>query len=375
MRVGLDVRLASHGVTSGLRTYVLNLARELPLAAQDIEFLYYADAKAPLELEHLPGNVQVRTLPWSSPLSTLVNDLRFAARVADDRLDLAHFPANYGLFGSVPVVVTLHDALTLFPLRDQWRGLTGGLRARAMTTYTAVRARHSATRARRLIAPSEHARRDIAERTGVPLDRIDRILHAADPLFRVIEDRAALAEYRRRHGLAPLVVVADAIKNAPAVLRAHAALRPGLRERVTVALFSRESAPRPDVARLMTGQVRFFTRPSTEELVLLFNIADAFVYPSWFEGFGLPLVEAMQCGAPVIGARRGSIPEIVGTAGPLFDVHDAEALTAHLALLLESTAVRDARRRQSLERARAFSWAETAAQTVSSYRHALEGGH
>jgi glycosyltransferase involved in cell wall biosynthesis len=165
--------------------------------------------------------------------------------------------------------------------------------------------------------------------------------------------------------------VADAIKNAPAVLRAHAALPAVLRQHTTVVLFSREAGPRPEVSPLMTKRVAFLARPTTDELVMLFNLADAFVYPSWFEGFGLPLVEAMTCGAPVLGAMRGSIPEIIDDAGPLFEVHDDAALIGHLIRVLESDTVRATLRRQSLTRAQAFGWATTARQTVMTYRRAL----
>ncbi|HPK72282.1 MAG TPA: glycosyltransferase, partial [Vicinamibacterales bacterium] len=108
------------------------------------------------------------------------------------------------------------------------------------------------------------------------------------------------------------------------------------------------------------------------DLALLMNLAAVFVFPSWYEGFGIPLVEAMSCGAPVVASTRGAIPEVVAGAGLLFDVERPAELARHLERVLESEAVRSDLRARSLARAKAFSWHTTARRTLEAYRAAVE---
>jgi glycosyltransferase involved in cell wall biosynthesis len=115
-------------------------------------------------------------------------------------------------------------------------------------------------------------------------------------------------------------------------------------------------------------RVRFIPRPSSDELVLLMNAADVFAFPSFYEGFGLPLVEAMQCGAPIVASDRGSIPEVVGDAGLMFPLEEPARFAAHLEVLLGSADARARLRSASLRRAADFSWEKAARETLHVYR-------
>jgi glycosyltransferase involved in cell wall biosynthesis len=164
------------------------------------------------------------------------------------------------------------------------------------------------------------------------------------------------------------LVLADGIKNAQATIEAFAGLPEHVRDRTDLVFFSRESMPRPAVAAaLVNPRVRFIAQPTTAELVALMNLATVFAFPSWYEGFGLPLVEAMRCGAPIVASSRAAIPEIVGEAGLLFDLEDPDGFRAHLCALLEDAVLRERARAAALARARAFDWCETARRTVSVY--------
>lgn len=370
MRVGLDIRYLSHGLTGGVRTYVHHLAHHLPHVASDLEFVFYADGKAPLGLGEMPGNVTIRMLPWRSAWTTLWNDRRVATRMDIDRIDVAHHPGNYGRRGRCPMILTVHDSLNLFPLRKQVQGMYHQPRRLAATIYLARRTSADIAHADRIITDSEHARQDLHRRTAFPLDRITAIHLAAGPEFRPIDDRAALGDLRARLGLRHGVILADAIKNPVALVRAYGELAPEVRDSHDVVFFSREARPRAELegALAQMPALRFVARPATADLAGLMNLAAVFVFPSWYEGFGLPLVEAMQCGAPVVASSRGSIPEIVGDAGLIFDVDDPSALKKHLARVLGSEDVRQEMRRKSFARAAAFTWERTARQTADVYR-------
>jgi glycosyltransferase involved in cell wall biosynthesis len=372
MRIGFDVRYISHGLTGGVRTYVYHLARHLPAVAPSDHFVYYADAKKPVELDELPPNVTVRTLPWSSPLSTAINDRRIAAWMERDGIELAHFPSNYGPSGRYVLAVTLHDTLNLFPLKEHLRGFGKRPRQVALMAYLGWRTRQALRHADAVITISEHARQDIARRSGCPLERISAIHEAAGDEFRVITDEAALQDGRKRFALDRLVVLGDGIKNPQATLDAFLALPDVVRTTADLVFFSREPAPRPPVAEaLKLPRVRFFARPSTADLVLLMNLASVFVFPSWYEGFGLPLVEAMRCGTAIIASSRGSIPEVLGGAGLLFDLEAPATLVGHLMAVLRSDSLRQTLEGKSQRRGQAFDWRVTAERTLGVYRHVL----
>jgi glycosyltransferase involved in cell wall biosynthesis len=110
-----------------------------------------------------------------------------------------------------------------------------------------------------------------------------------------------------------------------------------------------------------------------EELPFWYNAATVFAYPSRYEGFGMPPLEAMACGTPVIAARAASLPEVVGEAGLLVDPMDEEAWTEGLSTLLRDEALREALRARGLARAARFTWEATAAATVRLYRRLLSG--
>ena len=374
MKVGLDARYLSHGLIGGVRTYVYHLAREVPPLAAADEFYHYIDEKAPFELQDLPPNVTVRTLPWTSAWSSVVNDIGLARRMEHDGIDVAHFPANYGPAGAYASVVTVHDALNLFRMSEHWRSFGKTPRQVALMAYLGWKTRRALRTADCVVTISEHARGELARKGNCALSRITAIHEAAGDEFRVIADPAVMQDARRRWIRRPLTVLADGIKNPAVLVEAFHALPGDVRARVELLFFSREQLPRPAVAAALADPgIRFVARPGTGDLVALMNLATVFVFPSWYEGFGLPLVEAMSCGAPVIASSRGSIPEVLGGAGLLFDVERPAELAHHLRAVLESESLRQDLRTRSLDRSRNFSWRTTASRTLDVYRRAASG--
>jgi glycosyltransferase involved in cell wall biosynthesis len=369
MRIGLDVRYISHGITGGVRTYVYNLAKELPLVSPDQQFIYYADEKAPFELANeLPGNVTLKTLPWRSRWSSILNDHQIGRWMDEDRLNVVHSPGNYGPVVRAPLIVTLHDTLNLFPLSEHLRGFGKRPYQVGLMVYLGHQTRASLKRAARLITVSDHARADIAARSDFPIDRIVTIHEAAEDRFQSIADPQLLETERARLQVGSRFVLADGVKNPGALIEAFGLLPECIRNETDVVFFSREATPRPAVAEaLARKRFKFIARPPSSDIVSLMNLATAFAFPSFYEGFGIPLVEAMRCGAPIIASRRGSIPEIVGDAGLLFDLEQPADFARHLESVLGSAARAAELKEQSLRRARHFSWKKAARETLSLY--------
>jgi glycosyltransferase involved in cell wall biosynthesis len=308
-------------------------------------------------------------------LSSVRNDRRIGRWMERDKVDLVHSPANYGPKVDLPMIVTLHDALNVFPMTQHLRGFGRSPRKVALMLYLGRMTRATLGRAARVITVSEHARRDIAARSRYPLEHIYAIHEAASESFKTIDNQTVLDEVRARLGLAQRIILADGIKNPGAIIDAHARLPDALKRATELVFFSRERTPRPAVAEAMARSgVKFIPQPSTADLVGLMNLAWVFAFPSWYEGFGIPLVEAMQCGTPIVGSSRGSIPEVVGDAGMIFDLDDPLEFVEKLRCVLEDDRLRHELSARALCRSRHFSWRRTAQETLHVYDLAASTG-
>jgi glycosyltransferase involved in cell wall biosynthesis len=298
-----------------------------------------------------------------------VRDLLAMGRaVARAKVDLVYFPASYSFFPvwSVKhVVVTMHDTLALahpelvFPT---WQGRVSW----AIKEHAAVRW------ADRIMTVSQAARSDLLAWFRLPEERVRVMTEGPDAAFRPRpsgpESDAALA----RHGVEPgarYVLYVGGLsphKNLPRLLEAFARVDlPGVRLVLAGDLgdvfHTHVPELRAAVARLGLGdRVHFPGFVPDDDLVYLYNRAYALAQPSLLEGFGLPPVEAMACGVPVLYSRAGSLPEVVGDAGLDFDPTDVAAMAEALGRLLGDPALRDRLAQLALRRARRFNWEASA---------------
>ena len=378
LSVGIDVRYLSHGLVGGVHTYVARLIPELFRAGSDCRFVVYADAKAPLELQP-PAGVTVRTLPWRHALSSVWNDHRgLESAMAADRIDVAFFPTNYGFAPRrAASVVTLHDAINLLPLRHTLKvvGHKTTLRTNLMTVYLHQATVRAVRRATRLVTMSDYSRGTIVAACTRSAADIDVVYHGAPPRVAVTEDdvRAATAA----HGLAGRYLLADGLKNPGVILRAAARLPADLRASVQLVFFARHADVLPVLqAAVAAGEARLLVRPSTETLAALYAGAAVFAFPSWIEGFGIPLLEAMTYGAPIVASDRGSIPEVAGDAALFVDAEDDAGLAAALQRVLGSGGEAGRLREAGARRVREFTWQRSAHETLASLRraHAAHAG-
>lgn len=372
MRIGIDVRYLSHGLLGGVHHYVAQLVPALIRLAPAHSFVLYADRRRPLELTRLPLHVTVRVLPWRRPLSSMVNDLAMPRWMAADQLDVAHFPANYGFAPTgVQKVVTLHDAINLLPLREIIRGHPKKARTLLVMTYLHFMTVASLKSAALVLTISQSAGAQISATGRLEGRRLRVVPHGVEQEWGRVHDSARVEDLRRRFGLKRRVILADALKNPGVLLRAWPMLPEALRDECEIVFFSRKD----DVAAVVrtaveAGIARLLVRPSREDLNVLFSLAEAFVFPSWIEGFGLPVLEAMACGTPVIASDRGSIPEVAGDAALLADAEDAAAFAEHLRRVLTEPEVAGGLRTRGLRRAAQFTWEHSARAVLETYAEA-----
>jgi len=372
MRIGIDVRYLSHGLVGGVHTYIAHFVPALIELAGDHQVFLYADTKRRFELDSLPGNVTLRLLPYRNALSSFYHDLFMWPQLERDELDVIHFPANYG-FGPrrTKTLITLHDAINILPLPEIIRGHPKNLRTMVMMTYLHYCSTAALRQASLLFTVSEHAKREIVRHSQFDPQKIIPVPHAPTADFRRIEDKKTLTDVRIRHKIPQSFVLADALKNPAVLVRAWQLLSESIRASRKIVFFSR----RPDVFPVVhetveRGDAQLLIRPSREDLIALYSMAEAFVFPSWIEGFGLPVLEAMRCGAPVIASDRGSIPEVAGGAALISDAEDAGTLARHIEQVLCDPGEAGRLRELGLARAAQFSWRNTARKILESYQQA-----
>ena len=374
MRIGIDVRYLSHGLVGGVHQYLRHLLPEVILQGSAHELVLYADTKRPFELTELPGHVRLRALPYGNGLSSLTHDwLTLKRWMAQDRLDLAHFPANYGFApAGVRSVVTLHDEINILPWLDIVRGHPKNARTVAMMMYLHLASTRAVRSADLILTVSGYAQRQIAHYSRLPVERILPIYHGRMPDLQRVTDPEQLAEVRARLRVPEHFVLADAIKNPAALTRAWQRLPTELAERYRTVFFSRRPDPPAAVhGAVAAGHARLLIRPERPDLIALYSQAAAFVFPSWIEGFGIPILEAFTCGAPLIASTAGSIPEVAGDAGLLMDAEDDSALARHLIRVLGEPDLAIDLRARGFDRAAEFSWARAAQETLAAYERAL----
>lgn len=363
MRVGIDVHTVGERQT-GNETYVRELVDHLTGLPDDgTEYLLYHTRRAPRP----EWAAYARRLRPHAPALRI--PVAFPVALRRDRVQAAHFQYVVPPWCPCPTVVSVHDVSyeahpEFFPaaMRARMRLLV----PRAVRTAAAV------------ITISEFSRREIVERYRVDPARVVVTPLAAGPGFRPL-DAGDVAERLARIGIeGPYVLAVGNVqprKNLGRLLEAFAALRRrvdlphrlvlvGRRAYRGDAILARQEAL--GIARhvVATGYV------ADDDLVALYNGADAFVYPSLYEGFGLPVLEAMACGAPVITSGTTALPEVAGDAAELVDPRSVDELAAALGRVLADPARRADLRDRGLRRARRFSWRRLAEQTLAAYKRA-----
>jgi alpha-1,3-rhamnosyl/mannosyltransferase len=368
MRLALDARKIDD---FGIGTYVQGLLAACPATGRPEALVaYLPPGRHPAPTTVAAWGPRARWVPVTARPYSLGELWQLARAARRDRADVFHAP-HYVCppWLPCPAVVTIHDLIHLrFPPRH---------RHPVAPLYARVMLRLAVRRGRRLITVSESTRRDLVDRLGARPERIRVIPNGVGPPFEPDE-----APERRDAGLAALGAEAPYFlfvgnplphKNLGGLLDAFAGLPPAL-GRLVLAGIPPPARPHVEAlaaARDLADRVRILAPLPAPTLARLYQGARAVVCPSLWEGFGLAALEAMACGAPVVAANRGGLPEVVGDAALLVDPTDVDALREAMYTLAVQDPLRAALRTRGLVRARAFSWRYVAEATVAVYQEAL----
>jgi len=360
----LDARTATPHFP-GIGRYVSNLAYALAgqlLSDETLTVLHH-----PAHVLDFPVSATCRLMPVTvSPFSLAQQWVipRILRQLKADLYHSAYYLMPYA--PGVPAVLTLHDIIPLL-LPEQ-----SGARARLMFRWMTALALHATTH---VIVVSEATRRDVQAHFDCTRRPLTVIAEAADPQFRPASVEA-IAELRAQYTLPDEFLLYlgsnKPHKNLTRLVEAYAQLQPLNPPPLVIAGAwlpeHPEARERAAALGLDASQVRWLGRISCADMPTLYTAATLFVFPSLYEGFGLPPLEAMACGTPVACANTSSLPEVVGDAAVLFNPTQVGAIVDALRTLLGDTDLRADLRQQGLAQAAKFSWTRTARETLALYR-------
>lgn len=362
MRIAINTWFADQPAT-GSGQYTMRLLPALRACAPGWEFMPVPPSRGALARPLGENLYKVWFEQWEFP--------RAAQRL---RADVAHVPYWGGpMRCAAPVVVTIHDLIPL--VLPEYRG---DARVRMYMRLVAASARRAAV----VLTDSEASRRDILAYLGLHPTCVRTVYLAADEAYRP-QPPDAVDAVRRRLGLPPRYVLYfggfDVRKNLRAAFAAfaRAAARVSDVALVVAGRLPQQDTPfTPDPRRLareagVSDRTIFANWVDEADKPALYAGADAFLFPSRYEGFGLPPLEAMACGTPVIGSGAASLREIIGDGGLLYDPDDMAGMADGLEFVLTDATAHAALAEKALSQARQFSWARTAQETLRAYEIAL----
>lgn len=377
MRIGIDGRYIQDHFP-GIGRYTYNLACELPAVDPANEYVLYIDTaqtNSRFDLGAL-STPNLTIVPVAAPVFSPRTQTTLPLQLAQDRLDLFHSP-----YYVMPYLLPCPTVVTMYDLNSARHPETLPSRrsryAFKIATWLAIRA------SKAILTISFFAKRDLMDFYQVPPEKITVTYLAADPRYRSgIANHPRAAMIAQKYGLpsryALYVGINKPLKNLVRLVEAWARLveRGRWNESdtgVRLVLAGQEDRRFPEVRDRVSQlglerHVQFLGAIDEEDQPYLYTRAELFVFPSLLEGFGLPVVEAMACGVPVVCSNSSSLPEVVGDAAVTFDPLNVGAMADALNLMLTNEDLRKTLAQRGLARAQSFSWQRMAAETARVYR-------
>ncbi len=368
MKIGIDCRLHFYNRT-GIGRYIRNLVQALPdYANEDAEFILLQSRR---ERENIVQAPAFRSRRVATPAHHRWERLLLAAEIALKRIDILHSPDHVApkQMGWASVV-TMHDlAFLAHPEAHS---------ADSLLYYANVF--RTLRNAARVIAVSEFTRHEILNRISIAPERVTTIYEAVDPAYHP-RSKTECDRVRTRLEVPDsyflIVGTIEARKNLERLLAAYALLPRTDRPCLVFAGgrgYHYDRVLEAVQAHRLEDQVRFLGFVNDDDLPMLYTGAQCLLYPSRYEGFGLPILEAMACGCPVLTSNHGSMAEVAGNAAILVDPNSTEAIADGIETLMRDSVLRERMVAEGHSRVKEFSWRSTAEQTLAVYREAL-GSH
>lgn len=370
----LRIAIDAHSVGAelgGNESYAINLIEALAAIDSINQYTLYVTKREALErFKNRWPNFTVRATLPHTPLIRI--PLTLSAELRKNPVDVLHVQFTAPLIPPCPIVASIHD-LAFEHLPHTFK--------RRSSMQMRLTIRHTAKRAAQIITLSEYSRRDIIQTYGIEPDRISVTPAAASPSFVPVTDQKELARVRNIYGIERDYILSvgsiQPRKNLSRLISAYSRLRraqPGAKLPQLVLVgkcaWLYEETLRTIKELEVSESVILTGYVPQAHLQAIYSGAVCFVYPSYFEGFGLPPLEAMKCGTAVIVGNTTSLPEVVGGAALLVDPFDVDAIASAMEQVMKDSNLRSQLRARGLEQAKLFDWRDTARKTLVVYKKA-----
>ena len=367
MRIGIDARLVYYS-QAGIGQYILHLINGLAQIDHENEYVILQSRKDDTTILRQPN---FRRVSLWTPSHHQLERLSLNLELMRLGLDVLHSPDFIPPHRpSCKSVITVHDlAFLLYP--------------HFLTKESARYYGHidqAVTWTDHIIAVSKSTKRDTVEHLGVPEAKITVVYEAANPIFRPVDRDQARQRVRDRYGVdGPFVLFVSTIeprKNVPTLLQAFRKLNECYQQDVHLVLAGGKGWLFEEVDNLigemhLNGRIHMIGQVPSDDLLSLYNAAEMLTHPAFYEGFGLPPLEAMSCGLPAIVSNVASLPEVVGDAALLIDPYDADELAVAMWRVLTDQRLNHEMRSKGLRQAERFSWRRAAEETLEIYHQVM----
>lgn len=378
MKIGFDISPVQRWDNRfrGIGCYIYNLVENLISIDSKNEYIFFTFKKS---------NGENGVKSWFSELknraktnlkfleisrsSSLLNRFLLSREVTRHKIDIFHFPVQLNLpwVRFYKSIVTIHDLIPFLFSKDYLPGMRDKL-----FYFLEMKINCGAPM---IIAVSKSTKKDIIKLFGVPEDKIRVIYNGKKESFKPIKDRALLdkikAQYSINGEFLMYVGGADKRKNISRMLKAFQAFKvrsPNNLKLSVVGKINIDELKKTIRNESLFTDVIFTDYVNEEDLILLYNASEFVIFPSLYEGFGLPAVEAMACGKAVITSNNSSLPEVVGNAGLYINPRSEDEITETIHLLWRDKSLREKLGEKGIKRARMFGWKKTALQTLRVYK-------
>ena len=377
VKVAIDIRRMSE---FGVGTYIRNVVRTLGRLDHDTTYFLLGSPDKVKEIGFLPGNFH--TVPVAGPERSVKSFREFRAVVQRTECDLVHIPNLFSIPRglSCPYVMTVHDMLEHMSRARQQSGFWGSVHLQLT--------KHVLSGAARIFAVSNFTKNEMEKLFGIPSERIEVVYNAIDERFlsghATVADRQLIAErYRVTY---PFLLYAGRVsphKNVVRMIEAFSALKTELEKDqafpdLKLIIIGDDLSGNPDLRRTvirsgMQNDVRFLGFVPIEVLRIFYDAAKIFVFPSLYEGFGLPPLEAMAHGTPVVTSNVSSLPEVVGNAAVLVNPENVFEIMRALHRVLLDQPLRERMKERSYQQVTKFSWEESVRRIMDAYQSVAGG--
>ncbi len=371
IRIGIDIRELRRDVKTGIARYISNFLMVAARLKPEWEFVLFGNQHtfAPA----LAGDYKKVIISEGSTFWW--DQVELPRALKKERIDLFLSPYHKApFFAPCKVAITIHDLTPFLPflphqkesfVKVMLKKIVGRLIARKVDLIVTV---------------SQHSKKDIINLFGIPEEKVSVAYNGIPELFSPVKDANLLEAVRKKYTLARdyILYVGNLLphKNVDGLLKAYARLPGDLIARYQLAIVAKKDDNFKILLKLceelkIADKVIFIDFADDGDLPVLYSMASVFVFPSFYEGFGLPVLEAMACGVPVLCSSAASLPEVAGDAAISFDPHNTEEITMVIGKILSDYALRRELSVKGLERAKNFSLEKTAGNIIESIEEVL----